>query len=255
MKITKTVNCNQRYYLDESNIMNFESFMNTIKIFNLAKIDLYNQKHRLKYSNDGVLTTIKEGMHLKNEYGLSAYFQSAVCTAANGQLSSQAELQKFHKKCYEADIKPRQEKIAKTKEELAKKQNIKNSLVTYAKTGRWVKPYPKCQLKICGNYLQGPGIKEKEDIDSYERKTEACIRKLKSKIKHLKYGLQRKQQKVDNLTTKAPKRIIFGSKKLFSKKDDKNTDLNSWHEEFEFKRTSSMTLPGRKDGKYCNFLC
>lgn len=179
MKITKTVNCNQRYYLDESDIMNFESFMNTIKIFNLAKIDLYNQKHRLKYSNDGVLMTIKEGMYLKNEYGLSAYFQSAVCTAANGQLSSQAELQKFHKKCYEADIKTRQEKIAKTKEELAKKQNIKNSLVTYAKTGRWVKPYPKCQLKICGNYLQGPGIKEKEDIDSYERKTEACIRKLK----------------------------------------------------------------------------
>lgn len=84
MKITKTVNCNQRYYLDESDIVNFESFMNTIKIFNLAKIDLYNQKHRLKYSNDGVLTTIKEGMYLKNEYGLSAYFQSAVCTAANG---------------------------------------------------------------------------------------------------------------------------------------------------------------------------
>ena len=60
---------------------------------------------------------------------------------------------------------------------------------------------------------------------------------------------------MNNLTTKAPKRIIFGSKKLFSKKDDKNTDLNSWHEEFEFKRTSSMTLPGRNDGKYCNFLC
>ena len=97
--------------------------------------------------------------------------------------------------------------------------------------------------------------KKKQTILAYERKVESRIRKLKSGIKHLKYGLQRKQQKVDNLTTKAPKRIIFGSKKLFSKKDDKNTDLNSWHEEFEFKRTSSMTLPGRKDGKYCNFLC
>ena len=255
MKITKTVNCNQRYYLDEFNIMNFESFMNTIRVFNLAKIDLYNQKHRLKYSDDGVLTTVKEGMYLKNEYELSAYFQSAVCTAANGQVSSQTELQKFYKKCYEADIKTRQEKIKKTKEDLAKKQNIKNSLVTYAKTGRWVKPYPKCQLKVCGSCIQGPGIKGKEDIDSYERKVESRIRKLKNRIKHLKYGLQRKQQKVDNLTTKAPKRIIFGSKKLFSKKDDKNTDLNSWHEEFELKRMSSMTLPGRKDGKYCNYLC
>lgn len=255
MKITKTVNCNQRYYLDEFNIMNFESFMNTIRVFNLAKIDLYSQKYRLKYSNDGALTTIKEGMYLKNEYGLSAYFQSAVCTAANGQLSSQAELQKFYKQCYEADIKTRQEKIAKTKEELVRKQGVKESLVTYAKTGRWVKPYSKCQLKVCGSYVQGPGIKGKEDVGVYERKIESRIRKLKSKIKYLEYGLQRKQQKIDNLTTKAPKRIIFGSKKLFSKKDDKNTDLNSWHEEFEFKRTSSMTLPGRKDGKYCNFLC
>ena len=67
--------------------------------------------------------------------------------------------------------------------------------------------------------------------------------------------MQRKQQKIDNLTTKTPKRIVFGSKKLFSKKDDKNTDLDDWREEFEFKRMSSMTLPGRSDGKYCNFLC
>ena len=255
MKITKTVNCNQRYYLDEFNIMNFESFMNTIRVFNLAKIDLYNQKRRLKYSGDGALTTVKEGMYLKNEYELPAYFQSAVCTAANAQLSSQTELQKFYKKCYEADIKTRQEKIKRTEEELVKKQGVKESLVTYVKTGKWVKPYSKCQLKVCGSYIQGPGIKGKENILAYERKVESRIRKLKNRIKHLKYGLQRKQQKVDNLTTKAPKRIIFGSKKLFSKKDDKNTDLNSWHEEFEFKRTSSMTLPGRKDGKYCNFLC
>lgn len=255
MKITKTVNCNQRYYLDESGVINFESFMNTIRAFSLAKIDLYNQKHRLKYSADGILTTIKEGMYLKNEYGLPAYFQAAVCTAANGQVSSQTELQKFYKKCYEADIKTRQEKIKKKKEELTKKQGIKESLVIYAKAGKWVKPYPKCQLKVCGSYIQGPGIKGKEDVESYERKIESRIRKLKNRIKHLKYGLQRKQQKIDNLATKAPKRIIFGSKKLFSKKDDKNTDLDNWHEEFEFKRMSSMTLPGRSDGKYCNFLC
>ena len=255
MSITRTINSDKRYYLDESLINNADSFLSTMKLFNLAKIDLYNQKFELKYFDDGILKTETYSKFLKDKYHLDAYYQASIHSAANGQLSSQAELQKFYKKCYEADIKTRQEKIAKTKEELAKKQNIKNSLVTYAKTGRWVKPYPKCQLKICGNYLQGPGIKEKEGIDSYERKTEACIRKLKSRIKHLKYGLQRKQQKVDNLTTKAPKRIVFGSKKLFSKKDDKNTDLNSWHEEFEFKRTSSMSLPGRKDGKYCNFLC
>ena len=159
------------------------------------------------------------------------------------------------KKCYEADIKTRQEKIKETEKELAKKHGIKESLVIYAKTGKWVKPYPKCQLKVCGSYIQGPGIKGKEDILVYERRVESCIRKLKNRIKHLKYGLQRKQRKTDNLTTKTPKRIVFGSKKLFSKTDDKNTDLDDWREEFEFKRMGSMALSGRKDGKYCNFLC
>ena len=255
MSITRTINSDKRYYLDELLINNADSFLSTMKLFNLAKIDLYNQKFELKYFDDGILKTETYSKFLKDKYHLDAYYQASIHSAANGQLSSQAELQKFYKKCHEADIKTRQEKIKKTEEELAKKQDVKESLVTYAKTGRWVKPYSKCQLKICGNYLQGPGIKGKEDIDSYERKVESRIRKLKNRIKHLKYGLQRKQQKVDNLTTKAPKRIIFGSKRLFSKKEDKNTDLNGWHEEFEFKRMGSMTLSGRKDGKYCNFLC
>lgn len=255
MGITRTINSDKRYYLDESLINNADSFLSTMKLFNLAKIDLYNQKFNFKFNDNGILKIETYSEFLKDKYHVDAYYQASICSAANGQLSSQTELQKFYKQCYEADIKTRQEKIAKTKEELAKKQNIKNSLVTYAKTGRWMKPYSKCQLKICGNYLQGSGIKGKEDVDSYERKTEACIRKLKNRIKHLEYGLQRKQQKIDNLTTKTPKRIVFGSKKLFSKKDDKNTDLDDWREEFEFKRMSSMTLPGRSDGKYCNFLC
>lgn len=255
MSITRTVNSNKRYYLDETLIDNTDSFLSTMKLFNLAKIDLYNQKFNFKFNDNGILKIETYPEFLKDKYHVDAYYQASIHSAANGQLSSQAELQKFYKKCFEADIKIRQEKIKKTEEELVKKQGIKESLVIYAKTGRWVKPYSKCQLKACGSYIQGPGIKGKEDILTYERKVENRIRKLKSRIKHLKYGLQRKQQKIDNLTAKAPKRIIFGSKKLFSKKDDKNTDLDDWHEEFEFKRMSSMTLSGRKDGKYCNFLC
>ena len=255
MRITRTSNSNKRYYLDETLIDNADSFLSTMKLFNLAKIDLYNQKFELKYFDDGILKTETYSKFLKDKYHLDAYYQASIHSAANGQLSSQTELQKFYKKCYEADIKTRQEKIEKAEEELVKKQSVKESLVVYAKTGKWTKPYPKCQLKVCGSYIQGPSIKGKEDVEVYERKIERRIRKLKSKIKYLEYGLQRKQQKIDNLTTKAPKRIIFGSKKLFSKKDDKNTDLDDWREEFEFKRMSSMTLPGRSDGKYCNFLC
>lgn len=255
MSITRTINSDKRYYLDESLINNVDSFLSTMKLFNLAKIDLYNQKFELKYFDEGILKTETYSKFLKDKYHLDAYYQASIHSAANGQLSSQTELQKFYKQCYEANIKTRQEKIKKTEEELTKRQGIKESLAIYAKAGKWVKPYPKCQLKVCGSYIQGAGIKGKEDILAYERKVESRIRKLKNRIKHLEYGLQRKQQKVDNLTVKVPKRIIFDSKKLFSKKDDKNTDLDDWREEFKFKRMGSMTLPGRKDGKYCNFLC
>ena len=51
LKITKTVNCSMRYYLDEDMLTNAASFMDTMKIFNLAKIDLYNQKYNAQYHN------------------------------------------------------------------------------------------------------------------------------------------------------------------------------------------------------------
>lgn len=161
MRITRTGNSNKRYYLDETLIDNADSFLPTMKLFNLAKIDLYNQKFELKYFDNGILKTETYSKFLKDKYHLDAYYQASIHSAANGQLSSQAELQKFYKQCYEADIKTRQEKIAKTKEELVKKQSVKESLVVYAKTGKWVKPYPKCQLKVCGSYIQGPDIKRK----------------------------------------------------------------------------------------------
>ena len=144
MNITRTVNGNKRYYLNESLVDNADSFLSTMKLFNLAKIDLYNQKFDFKFNDDGILKIEPYSKFLKDKYHVDAYYQASICSAANGQLSSQTELQKFYKKCYEADIKTRQEKIKKTEEDLVKKQGIKESLVIYAKTGKWVKPYPKC---------------------------------------------------------------------------------------------------------------
>ena len=98
MSITRTINSDKRYYLDESLINNAGSFLSTMKLFNLAKIDLYNQKFELKYFDDGILKTETYSKFLKDKYHLDAYYQASIHSAANGQLSSQAELQKFYKK-------------------------------------------------------------------------------------------------------------------------------------------------------------
>lgn len=255
LKITKTVNCSMRYYMDEDLMTNTDSFMDTMKIFNLAKIDLYNQKYEERYNNNGVLTTMKPHQFLKNKYSVNAYYQASINSAADGQISSQKELRVFYKSSFKQDVASRENKIKAVQTELDKKQNIKNSIVNYIKTGRWVKPYPRCRVKVCGFNVQAPGIKDKMPIDEYERKTEARIRVLKNRLSHLEYGLKRKQQKIDNIDTLPPRRIIFGSRKLFSKKDETEVDKTEWQKIFCFKRMSSMSLPGRHDAKYCNRLC
>lgn len=255
LKITKTVNCSMRYYLDEELMTNTDSFMDTMKIFNLAKIDLYNQKYKERYNNNGVLTTMKPHQFLKNKYNVNAYYQASINSAADGQISSQKELRKFYKSSFKQDATSRENKIKIVRTELDKKQDIKNSIVNYVKTGRWVKPYPRCRVKVCGFNVQAPGIKDKMPIDEYERKTETRIRVLKNRLSHLEYGLKRKRQKINNIDTLPPRRIIFGSRKLFSKKDEAGIDKAEWEDEFVFKRMSSMSLPGRHDAKYCNFLC
>lgn len=255
LKITKTVNCSMRYYLDEALMTNTDSFMDTMKIFNLAKIDLYNQKYNSQYYGTVSCSEDSPYKFLKNKYNVNAYYQVSINSAADGQISSQKELRKFYKSSFKQDAVSRENKVKTVQTELDKKLNIKNSIVNYIKTGRWVKPYPRCRVKVCGSNIQAPGIKDKMSIDEYERKTEAHIRVLKNKLSHLEYGLKRKQQKIDNIDTLPPRRIIFGSRKLFSKKDEAGIDKAEWEDAFAFKRMRSMSLPGRHDAKYCNYLC
>lgn len=255
MQITRTVNANQRYYLDETTIENADSFVETMKVFNAAKIDLYNQEYEERYNNNGILTTMKPHQFLKMKYDFNAYYQAAVTNEVSGIMSSQVQLQKLYKKNYQKDVDTREDKINSIIKQLDKKLSVKQSLVIYAKTGKWNKPYPKCQIKVFGKDIYVPGIHYNLTVDEYERSVEKDIRKLKNRLSHLEYGLKRKQHKLDNITNLQPKRIIFGSKKLLSEKDRIDVSYERWHEEFDFVRMSSMTIPGRHDAKYCNFLC
>lgn len=253
MEITRTINADKRYYIDENLIINPGSLIDAEYKFNDMKIQMYNLLYDKKYKGSGALTEEAYSKWCKDIFGTNDYYNCAVYTYASGVISSQNELNKLHITTEESDLDARDTKIASTIEQLQKKQAIKDSLVTYTKTKKWKTPYPGCQTKMTGKTVTLPGDK-KVDVDTYERNIEADIRKLKSRLKLLKSARNRTQNKLDCLKNNPPKRIIFGSKKMYAEKDSEDVNIKTWKKEFFGKRHASMSLPGRHTSKNCNFL-
>lgn len=255
IEITRTIHTDKRYYLDETWLENGDALLRSMEHFNDCKMDLYNRLYEKQFLQSGILTEDKKYTeYLKDRYGTNDYYNATLYSVASAQISSQKELVSLYQKTLAADIKNRQAKIASVQKALDRKQKVKASLRNYAKTGHWVKPYPKCTLKVSGNRISGYGVKN-IPFDEYERKVEQSIRALKHRITMLQVGLTRKEQKLGRLEQNPPKRILFGSRKLYAGKDKPETDRETWKDEFHFRRHSSMSLPGRHTSKHGNFLC
>lgn len=171
MEITRTINADKRYYIDENLIINPESLVNTEYKFNDMKIQMYNLLYDKKYKGSGTLTEETYSKWCKDTFGTNDYYNCAVYTCASGMISSQNELNKMYMKTKKSDLDARDAKIASTIEQIGKKQAIKDSLVTYAKAQKWKTPYPGCQTKMTGKSVTLPGDK-KVDVDTYERNIE-----------------------------------------------------------------------------------
>ena len=266
MELLRTINSDKRYYLDENTIENAASFLQTMRVFNDAKIDLYNALYDQKYLASGPLIDHAYPVFLKEKYKTNDYYNAAIYTAASGSISSQKELKKYYSTTITADLKTRDEKIQMIQEALDKKKAVKNSIRIYRKDGRWVTPYPRCQLKVKGLMIVLFN-KTIVKLDEYERSVEADIRKLKTRLALVTEARKRKEKKLENIKNLPPERIVFGGKKLYSEKDtvgitksaeDNKTSqkaLKEWKQEFFEKRHQSMALPGRHTSKYGNFLC
>ncbi|MEI3206408.1 MAG: hypothetical protein V8S84_01135 [Lachnospiraceae bacterium] len=266
MELSRTINSDKRYYLDENTIENAASFLQTMRVFNDAKIDLYNALYDQKYLVSGPLIDHAYPVFLKEKYKTNDYYNAAIYLAASGSISSQKELKKYYSTTITADLKTRDEKIQTIQEALDKKKAVKNSIRIYRKDGRWVTPYPRCQLKVKGLTIVLFN-KTIVKLDEYERSVEADIRKLKTRLALVTEARRRKEKKLENIKNLPPERIVFGGKKLYSEKDtvgitksaeDNKTSqkaLKEWKQEFFEKRHQSMALPGRHTSKYGNFLC
>ena len=268
MELSRTINSDKRYYLDENTIENATSFLQTMRVFNNAKIDLYNALYDQKYRKSGPLLDHAYPVFLKEKYKTNDYYNAAIYSAASGSISSQKELKKYYSTTITADLKTRNEKIQTIQEELDKKKAIKNSIRIYQKDGKWITPYPRCQLKVKGLMIVLFN-KTIVKLDEYERNVEADIRKLKTRLALVTEARNRKVKKLENIKNLPPDRIVFGGKKLYSEKDtvggakfakNKNAitlqkSSDEWKREFFEKRHQSMVLPGRHTSKYGNFLC
>ena len=159
MEITRTINADKRYYLDENLITNADSLIETIRRFNDIQMQMYNLLYEKKYMASGSLTEQTYSQWCKDKFETNDYYNCAIYTRASGMLSSQKELRTLYMQTKRSDLKARDTKIASTEQQLAKKQAIKDSLVTYAKTGRWKTPYTGCQTKVAGKKINLPGGK------------------------------------------------------------------------------------------------
>ena len=56
MEITRTINADKRYYLDENLITNADSLIETIRRFNDIQMQMYNLLYEKKYMASGSLT-------------------------------------------------------------------------------------------------------------------------------------------------------------------------------------------------------
>ena len=253
MQLTRTINADKRYYLDEDEIQNVESLIQTMERFNHIKIQLYNCLYDKSFLKRGPLLEETYSSWLKRNYGTTDYYNCAIYTYASSVLSSQKELNRLYQRTKEKDIETRNQKIKRTQEELEKKQGIKSSLRTYFKSGIWERPYPKCRITMERNQIFLPNGTY-FPAEEYERKIERSIRRLKTRIALLESSKKRAIQRLEWLKKFPPKRIVFGGRKQYQKKDNPKVDREQWKQEFFESRHASMSLPGRHTSKNCNFL-
>ena len=152
MELSRTINSDKRYYLDENTIENAASFLQTMRVFNDAKIDLYNALYDQKYLASEPLIDHAYPVFLKEKYKTNDYYNAAVYSAASGSISSQKELKKYYSTTIAADLKTRDEKIKMIQEALDKKKEM---LEYIREQDLWL--YHKLRYSILGRAANLPG--------------------------------------------------------------------------------------------------
>jgi IS605 OrfB family transposase len=243
-----------RVYKDTLPDVFVEAISHSLHLFNRSKHYAYQTQVLENRSGE---TRRKQSLHVtvKSRFEINDYYANSAVQEANAHIKSQNELTKMYVTNKKEQIKSVKNKMKSTKSRLTTLVKIKASIVKgkprFNKTSREQKK---------GNFFVVQ-FKNKTDIYYHEYQFEheyvdVQIMTLKSRLGYLEFRLDRLQKQLDSLERKY-KSAVFGTKKLFKgqhtlPKYQDNHDL--WLQDWNESRYNQMTISGRKDAKYGNFV-
>lgn len=209
---------------------------------------------------------------MKALYHLNDYFVNSAMQSARGSLRSVKELQKLNIH----DTKDRllssiNDKIDKTEKSLSELQKCKESCISVSKYKKnCIGKAPSIKIpkgnaitydKATGGFTiwKGRGVKRHsaktfKDMYSFETQyLDGMIRNIKLRIRNLTLRKEHLEATLHHLE-KEHVSICFGSKKLFRAQNTKYEDHAAWKRVYRKARAHGMTISGRADGKFGNFV-
>lgn len=208
---------------------------------------------------------------MKALYHVNDYFVNSAMQSAKGSLRSVKELQKLNISDTKDRISSINSKITKTEKRLSELQKCKDSCIAVSRYKKYgIGKVPSIKMpkgnaitydKAFESFIVWEGIGQKRHIvqqyqDMYSFETQyldRAIRNLKSRIRNLTLRKEHLEATIHHLE-KEHVSICFGSKKLFRAQNTKYEDHATWKRAFQRARAHGMTISGRADGKFGNFV-
>ena len=212
-------------------------------------------------------------MQIKEEYSFNDYFANSACQQAKAVLKSVLELRQSDKKEKEAVLKEVEAKLKSAKNRLEQLNKTKRCLVEYSK---WKKDkngkkprirMPKGSVEVLDRNAETVSVfhynnktKKRRLLKTYAnlylfeiQYLDPFIKRLKYKVRSLELRVKKLERQIDDL--KREPSVCFGSKALFHKQHTVyKEDHKTWKSVFHKARNKGMTISGRKDSKYGNYV-
>ncbi|MCM3654282.1 IS200/IS605 family accessory protein TnpB-related protein [Metabacillus litoralis] len=244
----------KRIYKNKLSTVYVDAISHSFLLFNRAKHFAIQRQVVEKRSGK---SKRDQSLHLtvKKRFDMNDYYTNSVVQEANALMTSQSELKKMYISTKEEQIKSVKKKIKTTKSRVTTLTKIKRSFIkgkpSFNKTSRE-------QQK--GNFFVVQ-FKKKTDIYYHAYQFEhhyldIQLKALKNRLGRLEFRLDRLQKQLKTLRNQI-KSVVFGGEKLFKGQHTLHHYRNNhrlWLENWEQSRYSKMTISGRKDAKYGNFV-
>ncbi len=196
---------------------------------------------------------------IKKRFQLNDYYANSAVQQANALRTSQKELQALYRKQVDGTIQSIQKKLKNERSKLTALRKMKQSVVAGKPKLHKRMGYRVHQTSSGAVYALHRKNETHVWFSLYlfeHRHMDKEIKRLKAKIRQLQHRLFRQEQKKEKLKQTIPS-AVFGSRSFFRKQYTMDQDQKShatWRQAFRHKRNVRITISGRKDAKYGNFV-